>query len=99
MEDIMFDKGQTSFSLGRNGVIITTGIAFADSLPGNKRGKETSVFALTSKGIIAKGYITIPNNKSPFDAIDCLMERKDLLPLLTGIHPLLDTLIAEKLKE
>ena len=99
MNDIKFDKGQTTFSLGRNGVVTTTGIAFADSLPGNIRGKETSVFAITSKGCLAKGHITVPYNKSSFDAIDCLMERKDLLPLLTGIHPLLDTLIAEKLKE
>ena len=95
MNDIKFDKGQTTFSLGRNGVVTTTGIALTDGL-GNG---ETSVHPITSKGNMARGYITIPYNKSPFDAIDKLMERKELLPLLTGIHPLLDTLIAEKLKE
>jgi len=95
MKDIKFDKDETTFSLGRNGVITTTGIALTEG-PGNG---EISVHPITSKGNMAKGHITFPYNKSPFDAIDCLMERKDLLPLLIGIHPLLDTLIAEKLKE
>ena len=91
----MFDKDETTFSLGRNGVVTTTGIALTEG-PGNG---EISVHPITSKGNMARGYITIPYNKSPFSAIDKLMERKDLLPLLTGIHPLLDALISQKLKE
>lgn len=93
MENIMFEKDNTTLSNTRNGFIKTIGLSIF-----THKG-ITTLAPINSKGNIAQSSIEIPCNKSPIDALDALLKKKDLLPLLIGIHPLLDTLITEKLRK
>ena len=95
MNDIHFNKGRYTTSLTRNGTTTTAGLSFYKDL----RNNCTEIYPITSKGNNARGHLTIPNEHWVGNAVEKLLERKELLPLLVGIHPLLDSLISEKLKE
>jgi len=97
MKNIMFKKGTTTTSYGRNGTLTTTGLEIS-YLTFNT--PCTHLRPITSKGFAASScIIEIPAEECPFQALDALMNQTKILPTLMGIHPLLDKLIADKLKE
>jgi hypothetical protein len=59
----------------------------------------TIITPINGKGNGGRCRIEIPIESCPYAALEAVMTQKKLLPLLMGLHPLLDTLISETLSK
>jgi hypothetical protein len=95
----MFPSGQTTLSLGRNGVMKTIGVEVSMGSVSNANC-YTEIFPVTSKGERGRCKIEIASEACPWTALDAVVEfmnKSKQLPLLMGLHPFLDKLVADKL--
>jgi hypothetical protein len=85
-------------SKGRNGVLTTKGYYWS---PG-RFSKETDVLAITSRDDISYALrLTVPDSAWVGDALEAALNtlhKTRQLPILLGVHPLLDAMIERKLK-
>ena len=92
MTEIKFDAPTNS--LGRNGVLSTTGIHVSEC----SGDDYVTVFPITSKGALGRCRIEIPKAKWAGAALEALVAKEELRHLLLGIHPLLDEMLEHPLK-
>ena len=97
-EDFMFNN-RTTVSLGRNGVMKTIGVNVWRPGVDEHDRKITSLTPINSQGNGGRCHIEIPIESCPYAALEAVMTQKKLLPLLMGLHPLLDTLISQTLSK
>jgi hypothetical protein len=91
----MFDKGHSTLSLGRNGTMTTIGV-YVWRPP---IYSTTTIAPINGKGSVGRCNIEIPIESCPYAALEAVMTQKKLLPLLMGLHPLLDQYISETLSK